>query len=225
MARSSEGDEIYNARRRFYRMAQTYLNKAMKNTGAMAERYKYLARERLKDALATYKPSTTQKMSAPIRELAEKLGIDATKRRREYQESNVKQRQRAEYAYQARIEYLKEKSVDVSKSRKLNAEEKRQAEAEAVFASQTISHRILGGLVDLWRDKATYVDDDGVTKVDTSAIRGILFDYFHVDNMADLLDKLEKRIGPNLYATDGDEQYRVVKFELQRAYKDNTLLD
>lgn len=215
MARSRRktGDDATNARKRYYRSAERYMKQADESTGATAARYRQLARTQLDNALNTYSKSTTQKFSKPIQKLANDLGVSLEEERKRIQSRGD------EYA-----EKIRSAAIDLkegSRSAKALArsitddETKRQDEARVVLNSP-IGSRILGGLVDVWQDEATIEDESGELTVDQSKILPALFDYFEVDNLADMLEKVEEIIGDKLYADeDSDAMYEAVKILLQ----------
>lgn len=214
------GDEFYNARRRYYRAAQRYMDKADKSSGATAERYRRLARKDLDKALETYDKGTTQKFSRPIQNLANVLGIDLSERRKELKEKSSK-------VAESMKETAKEKSTERLAREMSKGEVLRQEEAKAIFGTE-IGQRIIGGLVEKWRDKAVYeieVNGKKVTKVDKEKMMQAIFDYLKVDNLADALEKIEKSIGKALYESgDTDTIYESVKLTIQTKVADNTLV-
>lgn len=210
------GDASYNARRRYTRAAERNLKKAEQSSGATAARYRNLARQDLDKALATYEQGTTQGFSKPMQKIAGELGVDLEQSRRSLQamkkESAAKRQEAAISRSETRLAGAME-----------DAEALRQAEAQAVFSSE-IGHRILGGLVDVWKPKAVYTKE-GVTKVDKEKMFQALFDYFKVDNLADMLAIIEKNMGEGLYEEgDSDTLYETVKLTIQNKVADNTLV-
>lgn len=211
MARKGKSsDSAYNARRRYYRSAQRNLEKAEKSSGANAARYRAVARQDLEDALNTYDPSAPkQKISKPIRDLADKFGIDIDAQRGEFIASTEKQRKRAI-----------SKSVETLEGVLQDEEIRREREARALLNNPKIGRRIIGGFVDIWREQA--IDEMG--KIDNSQILPALFDYFEVDNLADMLEKVEQIIGDMLYKDeDSDAMYEAVKILIQIKTADNTI--
>ena len=213
MARAKrKGDEYYNARRRYQRAAERNMRKAEQSSGATAARYRNLAKQDLQKALATYDKGTTQNFSKPMQKLANNLGVDLGEKR-------------------ARMKGLKDKvakdlqtkAVEKSTERLAGAmettEQLRQAEARAVFSSE-VGHRIIGGLVDVWRDKAVKGG-----KIDKEKMMKAIYDYFQVDNLADVLQKVEQSLGEILYQdADTDTIYETVKLTIQNKVADNTLV-
>ena len=213
MARSGKkGDTSYNALRRYYRAAERYIKKAESSTGATAERYRQLAKQDLGKAMQTYEKGTTQDFSKPIKSLAEKLGV------------NIKaQRAKLKDIKQDAWEKIREKAISKSTSRlesaMEDAERRRQDEARALFNSG-LGSRIIGGFESIWRDKA--LTEDGIDK---KKMMKAIFDYMKVDNLADLIKKLEEQLGSLLYGdTSVDEIYETVKLMIQNKVADNTLV-
>lgn len=212
-ARRKTGDDATNARKRYYRSAERYLKRAEQATGATAARYRQLARQDLDNALDTYSKTTTQKFSKPIQKLANDLGVSLDQERQ-----RIKSRS-DEYA-----EKIRESAIDLDEgsasAKRLvssmdDAETLRQDEARAILNSP-IGHRILGGLVDVWEEQAAIEDETGQLTVDRSKILPVLFDHFNVDNLADMLEKIEEIIGDELYADEDDDMmYEAVKIKLQ----------
>ena len=208
------GDVTYNARRRYTRAAERNLKKAEQSTGATSARYRHMATEELKRAVATYDKGTTQKMSSSITNLASQLGVDIEQIR-----DNLKS------LSDDRAKSVQSKLVESSKSHLesnlRDYEERRQKEARAILSNDEIGSRILGGTVNIWRDAATV---NG--KVDKKKILPALYKHFGVDNLADLLSKVEDLIGDTLYADpDSEVMYETVKLTIQRAVKDNSVVE
>lgn len=93
----------------------------------------------------------------------------------------------------------------------------KENEARSLINNSIIGSRILGGLVDVWRDKATVLDDDGSYKVDQSKIVDAILDYFGTDSLSDVIEILEKEFGPDLYDTSDNLQvlYEKIKLAIQ----------
>lgn len=209
MARKGKaGDIATNARKRYYRQAERYLKQANRSTGAVAGRYRELARQKLNDAMETYSANTTQKFSKPIQRIADELGIDLDARREKMQK-------RSDKTADKRRESAISESESLLRENAPTGEDLRQAEARAILNS-SIGQRIIGGTVDIWRKAATYKDSDGKYRVDKSKILPALFEHYEVDNLADLLEAIEAETGTQLYKDpDSDEAYETVKLILQ----------
>lgn len=213
------GDDSTNARKRFYRKSQSYLKKAEESSGATASKYRQLAKQNFEDALNTYEPTNKQKYSKPIRELAEVFGYDL--------EGHREKRIENEKFYKKVQERAIENSVSALKSIEDDPETRRQNEARALLNNDAIGSRILGGLVDVWKDEASVYDDEGNYQgIDNEEILPALFDYFEVDNLADMLEKVEEIIGDKLYADeDSDSMYEAVKILIQTKIVENESIE
>lgn len=203
-----QGDMATNARKRYYRDAERYLKQASQNFGATAERYRTLARERLSDALNTYSKNTTQAFSKPIQRIANALGVDLSSARDAIKERSDSEERR-----------IRERAISEEQSNKatragLTREELRQREARTLLNSD-IGSRIIGGTVDLW-GKDARIDTETGTKIDNKKILNVLYDRFEVDNLADLLTKMEEIAGESLYASPDDKAfYESAKITIQ----------
>lgn len=212
MARKRKsGDTAYNARRREYRAAQRYLKKAHESTGATAERNRALARSHFKNALQTYDPNENQRFSSQIINLAAEFGVDIQGQRTEFITADEKKRKRAiERSYEALESELKD--------------EKKRAEREAqtLMNNPAISKRIMGGLVDVWRDK---VKPGQSAAENRKGMQQAIFSYFGVDSWAGVLDKLDKSIGDMLFSISNElEIYEIVRIQIQKGVIGNTLI-
>lgn len=210
------GDSAYNARRRYYRAAERYLKDAESSTGATAARYRELARQRLNDALKTYDKGTTQAYSKPIQKIANDLGIDLGEERRKTQSRS---NETALEIRRAAIDLeAGSKSFRALESTRQNigTQQLREDEARAVLNSP-IGQRIIGGTVEIWEDAARVEAENGKGfKIDKTRILPSLFEYFNVDNIADLLSRIEEIAGDLLYSDAGDSAiYEAVKLTIQ----------
>lgn len=208
------GDIATNARKRYYRSAERNLKKAEQSAGATASRYRALARQDFEDALSTYDSGTTQHYSKPIQRLANEFGYDLESGRKN-RLSGDSQRRREIIA---RSEQAKESSLS-------DINVRREREARSILNNTKLGRRIMGGTVDIWRDAATYIDEYENLKIDSTKIMPALFEYFEVDNVADLVDKIEEIAGEDLYADDeSDRKYENVKLTLQTYVAENALV-
>lgn len=215
------GDASYNARRRYYRAAERNLKKSEQTSGAESARYRELARQDFENALDTYDPANTQKYNKSIQRLANEFGVDLESRRTEFLRADdfsgavrkiEKQRTRQKKAIS--------ESENVLESNLSDESYRSEREARAIFNSP-IGSRILGGLVDVWRDKA--VNESG--KVDKAKIIPAILDYFNVDNLSSVIEKLEDVLGELLYKNpDRESIYESVKIIIQTKVADNTLV-
>ena len=194
------GDVATNARKRFYRSAERLLKRSEETSGSVSARFRSLARQEFEKALGTYDSGTTQRFSKPMQRLAKEFNVDMETARKTF----VKQSTDT-------LEDIDIKSRRSLESTRSDDDIRRELEAESVFNSK-VGKRIFGGLVDVWREEATVMG-----KVDQSKIYDALYDYFGVDNKADLLDKIEEITGENLYTDDATEEwYETVKLTLQK---------
>lgn len=214
-AKRPTGDLANNARKRYYRDAERYLRQAENSTGATAARYRSMAQKRLNEALNTYTKSTTQNFAKPIQNIANKLGVDLNEARDKLRSRSAKQEKQ-----------IRSRAIDETQSLyalrgSRDPETLRQSEARALFNSP-IGSRIIGGTVEIWQDKATVTMPDGSTQIDKSKILPALYEYFEVDNLADLLNAIETMSGEDLYKSPDDEAfYESVKITIQTMIAEN----
>lgn len=210
--RQAQSDDTYNARRRFARAAERNLTKARESSGATAQRYRQLARQSFESALELYDPKSRRKPSRIMTQLADELGLDVERARSEAGRAN-------------RLDLL-ERSFGTLETNLTDAQFRREQEARALLNDGRIGPRILGGLVDVWREAATVIDENGMASIDNSKILPTLFDYFKVNNLADMVSKLEDSIGSKLYEMKGDADtiYEHVKVLIQTKVLENTLV-
>lgn len=211
-SRNKAGDDVYNARRRFARAAERNLKRARETSGATSERYRQLARQNLESAVDLYDSSRNRRSAQRMTRLANELGVDL-------------EGAKADVGHSNKLDAMS-RSFNTLEGTLADSEFRRQQEARALLNDDRIGSRILGGLVDVWRDKATVVDDNGMAKIDNAKIMPALFDYFGVDNLADMLAKLEDSIGSKLYEMRGDADniYEHVKVLIQTKVLENTLV-
>lgn len=216
-AKRPTGDAATNARKRFYRSAERYLKQAAQSAGATASRYRELARLNLEDALKTYSASTTQKFSKPIQRIANELGIDLEAKRQKMKERAP---ETAEKIRESAID-LGGRSQRALAGTKAKNEQLRQDEARSILNSP-IGSRIIGGTVEIWQEAATITTETGETQIDKTKILPSLYEYFGVDNLADLLSAVEEITGETLYSHGTvDEMYETVKLMLQKHVSSN----
>ena len=209
-------DEVYNARKRYWRAAERNLKRAQESVGMASDKYKRQAEQQLKQAISTYDTSKTINFAKPIQRLANALGInlkDETDMARGLTEREKRR--------------TINRSMDTLESRLGDDAIRREMAAKTILSNPTIGSRIYGGLVEVWKDKATVWDpDDQKYKVDNNKINELLTDYFGVDNIGDVLVKLEESIGDRLYEIDDDKAniYEVVKLMIQSKVADNSFI-
>ena len=210
-------DDVYNARKRFGRSGLRNLQKAQESTGATAAKYRRLAEQDLKAALSTYDATSGKKQNylKEIRQLSQGLNLNLTQQ--------LEQTKRVEGEQKTRVI---QRSYETLETRLQDPEIRREKQARAILSNDEIGSRILGGLVDVWRDKATVIDEFGRVKVDQSKIMPALLDYFKVNKVADMLDKIQESIGASLYDVTDERAniYEVIKLQIQSKVADNTLV-
>ena len=184
------GDTTYNARRRFTRSAERYLEKAENSTGVLADRYRALARGELKNALETYEK---EPKSQGVKRLMNKLGVSKSSR-------PLTPEKRDE---------LVQRSARSLESSKRDTDLRREREARSILNSK-IGKRIYGGLVGVWRGEAGEGETFSRDKMDAA-----ILDHFGVDSMADVLEILEQQV--NLYDNpESEERYDVVRLAVEQ---------
>ena len=210
------GDTAYNARRRYYRAAERYLKNAASAAGATAARYRELARQKLNDALKTYDKGTTQAFAKPIQKIANALGIDLTEERRKTQAQSKKANEEIRKGAIALGEGSRSYQALESARKSTASQTLREEEARAILNSP-IGQRIIGGTVEIWEEGARVAaDNEKGYKIDKEKILPQLFEYFNVDNVADLLDEIENITGDLLYSRgDMDSIYEAAKLTIQ----------
>lgn len=210
--RQAQSDDTYNARRRFARAAERNLSKARESSGATAQRYRHLARQNFESALELYDLKNRRKPARILTQIADELGLDM-------------ERTRSEAGRSDRLELL-DRSYNTLETNLTDVRFRREQEARALLNDDRIGSRILGGLVDVWREAATVIDENRMAYIDNSKILPTLFDYFKVDNLADMVSKLEDSIGSKLYEMKGDADtiYEHVKVLIQTKVLENTLV-
>ncbi len=203
MARARKaGDTAYNARKRYARQAERYLKEARQGAAEDAARKMALAKTAFENALATYDPSQRQRISKPVMQLAREFGVnlDDSSIRKSSMTDNAERRAKV-------VAASKRFTVGAQK----DPEQRRQFEAETLIKNPVISRRFFAATQSIWRDKAVKWDDKLKSwRVDNSKIYRVLFDYYGVDNLADLLDKVKADLGGELFDLDlGDDDVYV----------------
>ena len=209
---SKSAKAAYNARRRETRAAQRYLKKASQSSGQTAEKNRALAQAHLMNALETYDPSAPkQKFSSSIINLAANLGIDIQGQRSEFITSNEQQRKQAV-----------KRSYEALESNLKDAKLRTKREAQILISNKQIGKRIMGGLVDVWKDEVK----DGNTAVENrKAAQKAIFKYLGVRSWAQALQKIEQNVGSELFAiAANDEMYDIVRIALQKKVTGNTFV-
>lgn len=217
------GDDSYNARRRYLRSAERNLKAAEKSSGATAARYRAIAKAELENALETYDPSNKQAYSKKISLIANDLNVDLSEVRR----SQVTRLQDGKYVPESvdTLRKRQKKAISESEAALASHDEEaiRERNARILLSDDTIGRRIMAGFVDVWYEKAM----DFVTgKLDRSKILPAIFEFLKVDNIADMLEKLERAIGNALYSRgENGDMYETVKLTIQSKIADNSLVE
>lgn len=205
-SRSRKADDTYNARRRYARAAIRNLEKAESSSGATAARYRQLAKSNYDAAVALYDENPTSRRSANMQRLEAEFGFD---------EERVNSRRRDNIIEQS-TQFLEKNLADDAM--------RREREARMLLNDSIIGSRILGGLVEVWKDAATILDaETGRAKIDNKKIVPAILKYFQTDSLAEVIAKLEETIGSDLYAlrTDTDNIYETVKMLIQTKVIEN----
>ena len=125
-------DEMRNARRRFSRQAERYVNEARNAEGALRTRYENLARDALRDAISTYSEGfPASRYGKDIKELLNTLG-----------DVKAHPRKSAE-------QLIRESYTQLRGARTADAA-RRAKEARAIMNSP-VGSRIYGATVDIWK--------------------------------------------------------------------------
>lgn len=200
------GDDAYNARRRFTRSAERYLKKAGETTGETAQRYRELARQNFENAVSTYSDETKQDFSSSVKRLANEFGVDLEGQRGEWitKKTSTQRQKVIEKSYT---------QLEGTLSPEIGPDIRAEFEAKAIVNDKEIGKRIWGGLSDVWGDVAASEREQKI------------FDYFGVNSWSEVVEKIEKKIGDDLYdKSDSAEWYKSVKLELQKMVKEGTLV-
>ena len=181
MARAKRaGDTARNARRRFVRQGQRYLQQADQAVGAMKSRYKVLAQDSLEKAVSLYgEDFDKSRAEKPIKDLAKSLGVDI---------STISPTKNKLAGVAASYEALA-KSIPDSGSLPL-----REREARTLLKRSNIKNRFYGGLIDIWEGLPPAERDDAI------------LEYFNAESLMDVIDELTNA-GINIYepgTTDGE---------------------
>lgn len=200
-------DSAYNARRRYTRAAERYLNKAKDSVGATADRYRAMARDAIGKAAELYERKADIKRSRKFRDTASKLGVNVdefmigeatTKREQERRETLLSE---------------SESFIAPTGSASEKAQARRDQEARAILNSP-IGSRIYAGTVDIWT-QPKYDPETGelVNRKTQDDIDQAIMDYFGADNMMDVIEILEKET--DLYADpESMERYDAVSLTI-----------
>lgn len=209
MARQTNrpSDLNYNARRRYLRSAEKYLNKANETVGTEKERYKALARDFTSKAAELYERRADITRSKPFRDLSQKLGINL----KEFMQSEKPTKRE-----QQRIQDLRERSKDLVISGKgitkeVREKRMREMEAQAILSSE-VGSRIYAGTVEIWTEEL----DDGRRK-NVDDINAALMKHFGVSSLMDLIETIEQKTGISIFSNpESLERYDVVTLAISK---------
>lgn len=203
------GDAATNARKRFYRRAESYLKKADESSGVTKEKYKALARIHFENAMKTYDVTTTQKFSKPMQRIANQLGVDIEEERLKMKAQSGTVREKIRDAYIK----LDETSASYKALKRKSRAAIREAEAEILMKSP-VGKRIIASNVDIWKDKAS-VEVNGKRVVDKKKIMPAILRAYKADSLADLLEKMEDISGEDLYTDFKNETiYKLIRLQI-----------
>lgn len=124
-----KSDPIYNARRRYRRAAERYIEKAEQAIGSERERFEILAKDAIENAIRTYEDKS--KIQGAVKRVAERLGVTRPE--------PVSEDRRAQLVGQS-YESLASAPLD------------KNAEAKRILKYGNIAGRFYGGLSHIWED-------------------------------------------------------------------------
>ena len=203
------GDAATNARKRFYRRAESYLKKAEESTGVTKEKYKALARVHFENAMKTYDVTTTQKFSKPMQRIANQLGVDIEEERLKMKAQSGTVREKIRDAYIK----LDETSASYKALKRKSRAAIREAEAEILMKSP-VGKRLIAANEDIWKDAAR-VKANGKWVIDKKKIMPAILRAYNADSLADLLEKIEEIAGEDLYKDfENEVMYEAVKIQI-----------
>lgn len=204
--RNQSSDDTYNARRRYLRKADRYLDKARDAIGAESARYREMARNMATKAAQLYERKGNIPRSSLFNRVEKELGIQVNGLMRRKDETE-RERQQVE-----RLVRESETIVQPSRlSREALTDWRREEEARAILNSP-IGSRIYAGLVDVWA-QPTIENGELVNRKSTEDINRAIMDYYDVNNMMDVIEILEQQI--DLYADpESLERYDAVSLTI-----------
>lgn len=194
----TRSDEVYNARRRFRRQAEKYLEKAEGATGVQKERYMAQARAATEKAVSTYEPG--KKPQGAVKKLVERLDMGGIAQRQPVRAESENQGMKA--ARQREQDKLISESYTALQG---TGQPTREQMARDILSTGNIGSRFYGGLVQIW---------DQTPESRRHPNRAIL-EFFSAETIMDVLEELEER-GIDLYAPDTNEDvYKSAQLQLQ----------
>lgn len=197
MARGKrQSDNVYNARRRYYRQAERYLAEAQKANGLKKARYQAQARDATIRAAQTY--AQGHEPQGQVKALMERQGIDrgtivAVSMAKGYKSGGIGRN----------VERLVSQSLGALAGSK---QKTRDQMARGILSAGNIGSRFYGGLVQIW---------DETEESRRHPNRAIL-EFFGAESIMDVLEELEAQ-GIDLYTPDeNDDVYKSVQLKLQQ---------
>lgn len=204
--KAKSGDVSYNARRRYAREANRYLDRADATTNANErERLTFLAKQSAEKAMSIYekKPSFA-KLPKGLKEVAVRTGAEFR---------DLTQAQRSE---------LVEKSKRSLETRKAD---RRDYEGKAIMKT-SVGSRIMASLEPIWGE-FSYIGDDGKRRIDWKSAEAEIFAKLSEETGREITDWMgvieafqdNPQIGQDLYADpENDQRYDSVVQAAQRAF-------
>lgn len=210
--RSPKADELYNARKRFLRAANRYLDKAADTVGATKARYMEMARDASIKAAELYTRKADINRSSLFQRVSREFGINInefvskeppTKREEQRHESLIGQS----------IEARAVVPTETGTFRPRTFEETREQEARAILNGK-IGSRIYAGLVNVWA-VPTVEDGEVVHRRKQEDINRLIMEKFKVSSMMDVIEILQQA-NPDLFADpESLERYDTVRLNIQ----------
>lgn len=210
--RSPKADEIYNARKRFLRAADRYLDKAADTVGATKARYMEMARDASIKAAELYTRKADINRSSLFQRVSREFGINInefvskeppTKREEQRRENLI------EKSFEARAAV----PTETGTFRPRTFEETREQEARAILNGK-IGSRIYAGLVDVWA-VPTVEDGKLIHRRKQEDINRLIMEKFKVSSMMDVIEILQQA-NPDLFSDpESLERYDTVRLDIQ----------
>lgn len=198
MARARKAsDDVYNARRRFRRQAERYIQKMEGASGLTKARYEAQARNAVMNAMRTY--SGGQKPQGQVAKLAERLNVT---------QGSIVARSALKGAQGTKVRASEVNALIQRSFTTLSGAEtsNRDNMAREILSSGNIGSRFYGGLVQIW---------DGSEESRQHPNQAIL-DFFGKSSLMDVIEELEEQ-GIDLYAPDeNDDVYKSAQLQLQK---------
>lgn len=207
-------DENYNARRRYLRNAERYLNKADATIGAEASRYKALAREFTAKAAELYTRNADIERSGAFNKLSERLGINVSEFMQGRKPTEREKRRGETLIRESRETTLPDGGRGMTRADIVKF--RREQEAQAILHSD-VGSRIYAGTVEIWTDDVSDVSGDVLRKKNVEDINKAIMEHFGVSSMMDVIELLEEKTGISLFANpESAEKYDIVTLAISR---------